>query len=138
MAFSLCVDFGGFSVMRKLGSSVVSPLSGRYKTGAKMALGKIIYPTFTGASFAFLLAVVDKAELISASQLLQFSTIFYITALVLNALFSFGYYMSEDKDNFDDKVTNCWIIRRFSSLSQWSFICATSALVVYLIDIVLA
>ncbi len=29
-AFSLCVDFGGFSVMRKLGSSVVSPLSGRY------------------------------------------------------------------------------------------------------------
>ncbi len=30
MAFSLCVDFGGYSVMRKLGSSVVSPLSGRY------------------------------------------------------------------------------------------------------------
>ncbi|EKO3573809.1 hypothetical protein P0F01_003286 [Vibrio metschnikovii] len=29
MAFLLCVDFGGFSVMRKLGSSVVSPLSGR-------------------------------------------------------------------------------------------------------------
>ncbi|ELH5152420.1 hypothetical protein V9K20_003444 [Vibrio cholerae] len=25
----MCVDFGGFSVMRKLGSSVVSPLSGR-------------------------------------------------------------------------------------------------------------
>ncbi|MDQ2110196.1 DUF3265 domain-containing protein [Vibrio sp. 2017_1457_15] len=30
MAFLLCVGFGGFSVMRKLGSSVVSPLSGRY------------------------------------------------------------------------------------------------------------
>ncbi|EKO3660622.1 DUF3265 domain-containing protein [Vibrio metschnikovii] len=30
VAFLLCVDFGGFSVMRKLGSSVVSPLSGRY------------------------------------------------------------------------------------------------------------
>ncbi|MDP4497741.1 DUF3265 domain-containing protein [Vibrio cholerae] len=29
-AFLLCVDFGGFSVMRKLGSGVVSPLSGRY------------------------------------------------------------------------------------------------------------
>ncbi|EKO3881731.1 DUF3265 domain-containing protein, partial [Vibrio metschnikovii] len=26
VAFLLCVDFGGFSVMRKLGSSVVSPL----------------------------------------------------------------------------------------------------------------
>ncbi|MDQ2194884.1 hypothetical protein FKQ61_34680 [Vibrio sp. A14(2019)] len=30
MAFLLCVDFGGYGVMRKLGSSVVSPLSGRY------------------------------------------------------------------------------------------------------------
>ncbi len=30
VAFLLCVDFGGFSVMRRLGSSVVSPLSGRY------------------------------------------------------------------------------------------------------------
>ncbi len=29
VAFLLCVDFGGFSVMRQLGSSVVSPLSGR-------------------------------------------------------------------------------------------------------------
>ncbi|EPW4494586.1 MFS transporter permease [Vibrio parahaemolyticus] len=113
-------------------------LIGRYKTGAKLALGKIIYPTFTGASFAFVLTVVDKAELISASQLLQFSTIFYITALVLNALFSFGYYMSEDKDNFDDKVAKYWIVRRFSSLSQWSFIFATTALIVYLINIVLA
>ncbi len=30
-AFSLCVGFCGFSVMQKLGSRVVSPLSGRYK-----------------------------------------------------------------------------------------------------------
>ena len=29
MAFLLCVDFGGFSVMRRVGSSVVSPLIGR-------------------------------------------------------------------------------------------------------------
>nr|WP_308170005.1 DUF3265 domain-containing protein [Vibrio metschnikovii] len=31
-AFLLCVDFCGFSVVRKLGNSVVSPLSGRYNT----------------------------------------------------------------------------------------------------------
>ncbi len=37
-AFSLCVDFGGYSGMRKLGSSVVSPLSGRY---ALLSLNKI-------------------------------------------------------------------------------------------------
>ncbi|MEH0094615.1 hypothetical protein V6235_16735, partial [Vibrio metschnikovii] len=36
VAFSLCVDFCGFSVMRKLGSSVVSPLSGRYALIGKM------------------------------------------------------------------------------------------------------
>nr|WP_254619356.1 DUF3265 domain-containing protein [Vibrio metschnikovii] len=28
-AFLLCVDFGGFRAMRKLGGSVVCPLSGR-------------------------------------------------------------------------------------------------------------
>ncbi len=29
-AFLLCVSFSGYGVMRKFGSSVVSPLSGRY------------------------------------------------------------------------------------------------------------
>ncbi|WP_308318789.1 hypothetical protein [Vibrio metschnikovii] len=43
MAFSLCVDFGGFSVMRKLGSSVVSPLSGRYTYGGKVETFGTIY-----------------------------------------------------------------------------------------------
>jgi hypothetical protein len=32
VAFLLCVGFCGYGVMRKLGSSVVSPLSGRYAT----------------------------------------------------------------------------------------------------------
>ncbi|EIY4767267.1 hypothetical protein MM188_003681 [Vibrio cholerae] len=32
MAFSQCVGFCGYDVMRKLGSSVVCPLSGRYAT----------------------------------------------------------------------------------------------------------
>ncbi|EKO3922578.1 DUF3265 domain-containing protein [Vibrio metschnikovii] len=36
VAFLLCVDFGGFSVMRKVGSSVVSPLSGRYATSRNL------------------------------------------------------------------------------------------------------
>ncbi len=30
MAFLLCVGFGGYGVMRKLGSGVVCPLTGRY------------------------------------------------------------------------------------------------------------
>ncbi len=32
-AFLLCVGFCGYGVMRKLGSSVVCPLSGRYVHG---------------------------------------------------------------------------------------------------------
>ncbi|WP_217514363.1 hypothetical protein [Vibrio metschnikovii] len=45
-AFSLCVDFGGFGVVQKLGSRVVSPLSGRYvllslsKINSKILMGK--------------------------------------------------------------------------------------------------
>ncbi len=45
-AFSLCVDFGVFSVVRKVGSSVVSPLSGRYvllslsKINSQILMGK--------------------------------------------------------------------------------------------------
>nr|WP_253910876.1 DUF3265 domain-containing protein [Vibrio cholerae] len=41
-AFLLCVDFGGFSVMRKLGSSVVSPLGGRYMHRSKKAPRKVL------------------------------------------------------------------------------------------------
>ncbi len=35
VAFLLCVGFCGYGVMRKLGSSVVSPLSGRYAQSIK-------------------------------------------------------------------------------------------------------
>ncbi|WP_306332002.1 hypothetical protein [Vibrio injensis] len=38
MAFLLCVGFCGYSVMRKLGSGVGCPLSGRY---ALLSLSKI-------------------------------------------------------------------------------------------------
>ncbi|EGR5064201.1 hypothetical protein C1E47_19755 [Vibrio cholerae] len=33
MAFLLCVGFSGYSVMRKLGSGVGCPLTGRYVIG---------------------------------------------------------------------------------------------------------
>ncbi|WP_238116157.1 hypothetical protein, partial [Vibrio cincinnatiensis] len=33
-----CVDFGGFSVVQKLGSRVVSPLSGRYATQVNLGV----------------------------------------------------------------------------------------------------
>ncbi len=35
VAFSLCVGFGDYGVMRKVGSSVGCPLSGRYVLGRK-------------------------------------------------------------------------------------------------------
>ncbi len=39
MAFLLCVGFCGYVVMRKVGRGVGCPLSGRYVTVAKTALG---------------------------------------------------------------------------------------------------
>ncbi len=38
VAFLLCVDFCGYGVMRKLSSSVVSPLSGRYATQVNLGV----------------------------------------------------------------------------------------------------
>ncbi|MGL1115628.1 hypothetical protein [Vibrio vulnificus] len=38
MAFLLCVGFCGYGVMRKLGSGVVSPLTGRYATQVKLGV----------------------------------------------------------------------------------------------------
>ncbi len=40
--FLLCVGFCGYGVMRKLGSSVVSPLSGRYATYLTSSINKRI------------------------------------------------------------------------------------------------
>ncbi len=36
VAFSLCVGFGGYGVMRKLGSGVVCPLTGRYVSSVEI------------------------------------------------------------------------------------------------------
>ncbi|ASO30966.1 DUF3265 domain-containing protein [Vibrio anguillarum] len=38
MAFLLCVGFGGYGVMRKLGSGVVCPLTGRYATQVNLGV----------------------------------------------------------------------------------------------------
>ncbi len=42
MAFLLCVGFGDYGVMRKVGSSVVCPLSGRYMPVIKKSIAAII------------------------------------------------------------------------------------------------
>jgi len=38
VAFLLCVGFGGYGVMRKLGSGVVCPLTGRYATQVNLGV----------------------------------------------------------------------------------------------------
>ncbi len=38
VAFLLCVGFCGYGVMRKVGSSVVCPLSGRYATQVNLGV----------------------------------------------------------------------------------------------------
>ncbi|TQQ46101.1 DUF3265 domain-containing protein [Vibrio cholerae] len=39
MAFLLCVDFCAYGVMRKVGSSVGCPLTGRYVLGKQIRFG---------------------------------------------------------------------------------------------------
>ncbi len=52
MAFLLCVGFCGFGVMRKLGSGVVCPLTGRY---VLLGLSKINLQILMG-NFGLILA----------------------------------------------------------------------------------
>ena len=60
MAFLLCVDLCGYGVMRKLGSSVVSPLSGRY---ALLSLSNIKAQILIG-KLGLILAVFHPNQLI--------------------------------------------------------------------------
>ncbi len=60
MAFLLCVGFCGYGVMRKVGSSVVSPLSGRY---ALLSLSNIKAQILIG-KLGLILAVFHPNQLI--------------------------------------------------------------------------
>jgi hypothetical protein len=95
----------------------------------KSSIGKWMHPAYTGASFAYFLTVIDKAELIASRNSLVIATSLYAVALLLNALFSFAYYLASSELDLERKINKYWVLRRFSGLSQWSFILATVALV---------
>ncbi|HBC3955594.1 MFS transporter permease [Vibrio parahaemolyticus] len=100
-------------------------------------LGRVLHPVFTGASFTYFMTMMDKGELISDTFVLMFATLFFAVALVLNGIFSFCYLVFGGED-FDEKVNDVWFFRRFSSLSQWSFIFAVVALLYYFIGPMMA
>ncbi|MEZ9644404.1 MFS transporter permease [Vibrio cyclitrophicus] len=98
----------------------------------KSEYGKWIHTAFTGASFAYFLAVIDKVELILANKTLVTATMLYAVALLLNSVWAMSYYGTANegkKDLIASLLSKYWLLRRFNSLSQWSFIFATIALV---------
>lgn len=98
----------------------------------KSEYGKWIHAAFTGASFAYFLTVFDKTELVLSSSYLVFSTIMFSSALILNSIWSVAYYGFED--DICNLVNKHKVLRRFSNLSQWSFIFASIALVLYVLE----
>lgn len=100
----------------------------------KSEFGKWIHPAFTGASFAYFLAVIDKVNLLTSSYSLSFATVTFALALVLNSIWTGVYYAFDKEVDFDALLKNYWILRRFDSLSQWSFIFAVIALVYYVVE----
>ncbi|GEA59160.1 MFS transporter permease [Vibrio comitans] len=98
----------------------------------KSEYGKWIHTVFTGASFAYFLAAIDKVELISSNQTLVTATMLYAVALLLNSVWAVSYYVFEEeskKEIIGNLLSKYWFLRRFNSLSQWSFVFATIALV---------
>ncbi len=81
---------------------------------------KWFHPIAAGASFTYLLSVLDKFDLIAGNSLLQMVTLFFLIALVLNALWSAAYYSYNDKTI---KSMN-FFVRRCGSSAQWMFIIA--------------
>ena len=100
----------------------------------KSEYGKWIHTAFTGASFAYFLAVIDKVDLIVSSYSLAFSTLSFALALALNAIFAMVYYGFDGELDVTEKLSKYWLLRRFNSLSQWSFIFAVIGLVYFVTE----
>lgn len=101
----------------------------RGRSMEKSEYGKWIHAAFTGASFAYFLAVIDKVDLIISSVFLFWATIFFAQALILNSIWAVAHH------GFDAEINSLLkkhsMFRRFSSLSQWLFIFAVIALVLH-------
>ncbi|EGQ8312583.1 MFS transporter permease [Vibrio parahaemolyticus] len=97
----------------------------------KSEYGKWIHAAFTGASFAYFLAVIDKVDLIISSVFLFWATIFFAQALILNSIWAVAHH------GFDAEIKSLLnkhsMFRRFSNLSQWLFIIAVIALVLHIV-----
>ncbi|WP_016956032.1 hypothetical protein [Catenovulum agarivorans] len=100
----------------------------------KSEYGKWIHTAFAGASFAYFLAVIDKAELIVSSYSLAFSTLLFAIALALNAFFAMLYYGLDGEPDFSEKFAKYWLLVRFNNLAQWSFILAVIGVVYFVIE----
>lgn len=95
--------------------------------------GKWLHPVFAGTSMAYFLTVLDKPELISSSKLLVLSTLFFTLALVLNSIWSYIYYVSDNSADVQKKLRSNFIGQGLDNLCFWSFIFPVVSLVSYIV-----
>lgn len=107
------------------------------KQVVKSDYGRWIHTAFTAASFAYFLAVIDKVDLLISNGSLAFATLSFALALVLNSLWAVVYYGFDGEIDISALLEKYWLLRRFDSLSQWSFIFAVIALLSYIVEPVL-
>ena len=118
---------------------------------------KMLYVGFTGAAFAFFLALLGSAANLTNSNMLHISTIFFACALALYAGFTISYFLIEIKEKPEeyldlfrsnipwiDKITFVahicgflgvlFLIGHFSILAFMVFLIASSGVLYLLID----
>lgn len=101
---------------------------GKILKSRNLEFNRWIHPIFTGASFSYLLTMIDKIELIANSFVLQNVTGLFIGALVANAIWSVIYYMYDAREILEmNRFT-----KRFSSSAQWMFLAACAMLIYYM------
>ncbi|WP_372447714.1 hypothetical protein [Vibrio metschnikovii] len=81
MAFSLCVGFCGYDVMRKLGSSVVCPLMRRYVYGVNLIMFEMINTIFALLAVVISLVALIRTRKVSEQQKLLTTQANRISAL---------------------------------------------------------
>ncbi|KPH92151.1 hypothetical protein AMS57_01065 [Pseudoalteromonas undina] len=82
---------------------------------------------------AFLLTILDKAPLVASSDYLIFCVYFYSLSLVLNAIWSFIYFVEDPNKDVSKMLRSNFFTKGLDNLSNWSFLFATISFLTYLI-----
>ncbi len=96
--------------------------------------GRWIHPAFAATSMAFLLTMLDKQALTAGSYPLIFANYFYVVSVIINSIYAYLYFLVENPERVAAKIRGNLILKGFENLSFWSFVFATCAVLLYVIQ----